>query len=216
MMEQNQYLEKFDPSEWDDSERISDRVALETMLSGGVIRNLDNNGKHYSIPTGIIVAWDSLVGWHMADFPVNGNWVRVVRKPKPTPSKPAEPAAEAILNALREGKLVVDADGDEVAICYRTGPDGQWIRNRMCIPKFPLTIKPEPKPRRRVTREEAIIVMVRDPEQHAWDDGGLEYRMQKGCHLQMQHATIADKVGAWMHTSMSHYNLYLDPPEVAK
>lgn len=135
--------------------------------------------------------------------------ILVRNPPKPATAKSSEPTAEAILNALRDGKRVVDADGDKVAICCWNTINEQWLDGNV---RFPLTIKPEPKPRRRVTREEAIIAMVRDPEQRAWDENGYEYRY--ACGMISWH----DKTKrGWVSASSPPAEfLYLDPPEVEK
>jgi len=114
------------------------------------------------------------------------------------------PTADDILNALKCGKRVVDADGCEVDLFWRDERHGDWIRNV----HFPLTIKPEPKPRRRVTREEAIIAMVKDQGQHAWLESGHEIRMWNGVMCQ----GLFD--GTWIvATGVDQEFLYLDPPE---
>lgn len=63
------------------------------------------------------------------------------------------PGDHEIMNALREGKTVVDADGFEVAICWWDRATERWLGGNV---RFPLAIKdPQvPAPRRLVTREE--------------------------------------------------------------
>lgn len=214
MTDTKENLEKFDPSEWEFSADVSQRDAIRVMNEGGVVWSstlqiyfrLRDDGVFCCFYT--TKPWD----WKPSALPNGTRWCIVIPRPKlqrkPEPVKPANPTADEILDALKCGKTVVDARGSKVVLRLESPIWERWAT-------FPLTIKPEPKPRRRVTREEAIIAMVKDPNQHAWDEGGLEYRMQKGCHLQMKHTTIVDKVGTWMHTSMSHYSLYLDPPDNA-
>lgn len=209
MTDTKENLEKFDPSEWDTAETATLLDAILHMVNGGAVYH-EKLGCFYR-RTAEEFQVHIRGRWTTAHFDTGngtdgGHWRIAVRKPKPSPAP--QPTADEILNALKCGKTVVDARGSKVVLRLESPIWERWAT-------FPLTIKPEPKPRRRVTREEAIIAMVKDTDQHAWDEGGLEYRMQKGCHLQMKHTTIVDKVGTWMHTSMSHYNLYLDPPDNA-
>lgn len=213
MTEPKPDLEKFDPSEWEFAASITQRDAIHVMNEGGVVWSgalqiyfrLRDDGVFCCFYT--TKPWE----WTPSALPNGGVWCIVVPRPKPSPAKPADPTAEAILNALRDGKRVVDADGDKVAICWWDTINEQWLDRNVC---FPLTIKPEPKPRRRVTREEAIIAMVRDPEQRAWREDGTKLRMSVGCHMQMENPRVA---GDWYDaTAHNEKFLYLDPPEVER
>jgi len=207
MTDQKPDLAEFDPGEWEFSADVSQRDAIRVMNEGGVVWNstfqmyfrLRDDGVFCCFYTGLCGEWVP------SAIPNGiGIWRIAIRKPKPEPVKPAESTADDILNALMVRKRVVDADGCEVDLFWRDERHGDWIRNV----RFPLTIKPEPKPRRRVTREEAIIAMVKDQGQHAWLESGHEIRMWNGVMCQ----GLFD--GTWIvATGVDQEFLYLDPPE---
>lgn len=212
MTDPKENLDKFDPSEWEKGQKIDLCSALIRMLNGETVYNTNlsafyqRHGKKWRVWLSALHGWsECYFGASTSGAHDNGGWRTAVRKPKPEPVKPAEPTADEILNALKCGKRVVDADGDEVALFWLEKSNKQWLRGPDCIP-LPLTIKPEPKPRRRVTREEAIIAMVKDPEQRAWTENDREYQW---CGTSVREL----RGESWFTPSALPEFLYLDPPE---
>jgi hypothetical protein len=208
MTDTKENLEKFDPSEWEKGQKIDLCSALIRMRNGETVYNTNmsafyqRHGQEWRVWLNRMSSWSNCYfGASTSEAHDNGGWRTAVRKPKPEPVKPADPTADDILNALKCGKTVVDARGSKVVLRLESPIWERWAT-------FPLTIKPEPKPRRRVTREEAIIAMVKDEEQMAWTDAGIVLRMFNGVCLQCRHS------GGWSYVSaMGEQFLYLDPPE---
>lgn len=205
-------IDKFDPTEWEICHGIDLSSALLLMLNGETVYNVNLSAYYRRYGQEWLVWINRLHGWSKCYLGAttesrahdNGGWRAAVRKPKPEPVKPAEPTSDDILNALRYGKRVVDADGDEVALFWLEKSDSKWYRGADCIP-LPMTIKPEPKPRRRVTREEAIIAMVKDPELVVWREDRVRYRWAGSrivlCACPSQGCDFTGEI------------FYLDPPE---
>jgi len=124
-------------------------------------------------------------------------------KMQPEP-EPSAPSAEAILDALKSRNSVVDAVGREVSLlsCDITG----FVHSVT----FPLTVNgTEPKPRRRVTRDEAIIRMAQT-NCHCWDEMGEEY-----CVMNKELAGWDSMLCKFIQTALpTTGDFYLDPPEV--
>jgi hypothetical protein len=200
-------LEKFDPSEWECPGREgtfdSTKAAVQCMIDGYPVWSR-TRGFWFALIGERFCSWNYVSkGWDSNSIQSQNQWLIAVHKPKPEP-KPA--TSDEILNALKCGKTVVDADGCQVDLFWKDTPHDNWVRN-VC---FPLTIKPTPKPRRRVTREEAIVAMVKDQAQHVWSANGSEYRWDIPCCSMQVHCSMRH---CWVGTFSVPDHLYLDPPE---
>jgi hypothetical protein len=192
---------------------------VQWMLDGGLVKSLggalvyghDERG-FYSL--GSPGSSEQSTG----NFPGNVTWRKAILIRKPI-------SWEDAVRSMLDGKHVWDKDGVEWRIIggmISLVDTGAWPLHAREAP-FYLTPPPavvnvstatngvvfETKPRRKVSREDAICAMVRDPEQRCWSTTGYVYKYRFDKTMVCMSANGI----SYSPCEMTGECFYLDPPE---
>jgi hypothetical protein len=218
---------KINSEDYEAGEALTTKEAIKWMADGNVAISENVKGTVYHFDDDNGFGWADKngafgFGVHFTSV-VEPVWRKAILKRKPI-------SWENAVRAMLDGKHVWDRVGDEwkrVDELFMIGGERfAWSKQDFIGAHGPFYLTPPPstkpveppKPeRRKVSREDAICAMVRDPEQHCWatlqhEDREIEYRWDNE-NAQVLMLCWANNC-KWMKCSVNKQaTFYLDPPE---